>query len=121
MQNQSKYYFRFVLEVLALVFIGWWANTLASGWAGVFYSLFLVAATMLIWGVFNVPGDESRSGKAPVAVSGRTRLLIEVCIFLLATFSMFKILGSIYAGLFFASIIAHYYHTKSRITWLLNH
>jgi len=119
MQNQSKYYFRFVLEILALVFIGWWSSTWATGWAGVFYSFTAVAGTMMVWGVFNVPGDESRSGKAPVIVPGLVRLFIEAFVFLFATASIYFILGSVFALLFLIAVIAHYIHTKHRISWLL--
>lgn len=108
-----------MLEILALVFIGWWASTWATGWLGVFYSFSSVALTMLVWGIFNVPGDESRSGKAPVVVSGKTRLAIEALVFLIATISIYNVLNVAFAGLFFAGVIAHYIHTKARILWLL--
>jgi len=119
MQNQSKYLFRFVLEILALVFIGWWASTWAASWVGVFYSFAAVAGTMMVWGIFNVPGDESRSGKAPVVVPGWVRIGIEICVFLFATVSIYYILGWIFALLFLAATTAHYIHTKHRISWLL--
>jgi len=119
MQNQSKYLFRFALEILALVFIGWWASTWSLGWLGVFYSFAAVAGTMLVWGIFNVPGDESRSGKAPIVISGKTRLTIEAFVFFFATISIYKVLNVAFAGLFLASVIAHYIHTKARVLWLL--
>jgi hypothetical protein len=48
----------------------------------------LLAATA--WGVFNVKGDPSRSGKAPVPVPGIVRLLLELAFFGSATLALFQ-------------------------------
>lgn len=68
---------RFILEVACLVGIGvaGWQVAPVLGIAGS-----VVAAAM--WGVFAVPDDPSRSGKAPVPVHGWLRLLIELAVFL---------------------------------------
>ena len=118
-QVESTYYFRFVLEIIALVFIGWYGSNLASGWLAFFLAAALVFAAMLLWGVFNVPGDPSRSGKAPVVVSGVARLAIEASIFLFATYAVLTILGGWFALLFIVALSIHYIQTKNRVQWLL--
>jgi hypothetical protein len=118
-QVESAYYFRFVLEAIALVFIGWYGSTLATGWLSFFIATGFVLLTMLLWGIFNVPGDPGRSGKAPIVVAGSVRLAIEAAIFLLAIYAVLVIAGSWWSILFFGAIVAHYIHTKKRITWLL--
>lgn len=117
--NQSKYYVRFVLEVIALLYLGWWGNGLAAGWWGVLAALAIVGIAMLLWGVFNVPGDPSRSGKAPVKVSGILRLAIEFLIFGVATFALFAVTHWVFAALYATAVVAHYIHTKSRVIWIL--
>lgn len=118
-QVESTYYFRFVLEIVALVFIGWYGSNLATGWLSFFLATGFVFAAMLLWGIFNVPGDPSRSGKAPVVISGATRLAIEASIFLFATYAIYTVLGFWFALLFLVALLTHYIQTKNRIQWLL--
>ena len=118
-EDHSKYYVRFVLEILALVYIGWWGSLLAPGWWGIFTAIGILAVVMLVWGVFNVPGDPSRSGKAPVVVSGKVRLFIEAIVFLAATYAILVISGWLFASLYLIVVIAHYIHTKGRVKWIL--
>jgi hypothetical protein len=118
-QVDSIYYFRFILEIIALVFIGWYGSNLASGWISFFLAAGFVFAAMLLWGIFNVPGDPSRSGKAPVVVSGVARLAIEASIFLFASYAINTILGLWFALLFLVALMAHYIQTKNRVQWLL--
>src|SRR5580698_4104056 len=72
---------RFGLEIGSLIAIGAWARRAAgpgiAGWVAAIAAP-LVAAT--VWGVFAVPRDPSRSGKAPVRVSGGIRLVIELAV-----------------------------------------
>lgn len=116
--DQSKYYIRFVLEILALIAIGWWGSGLFSGWLSILSGASLVTFTMLLWGTFNVPNDPSRSGKAPIKVSGRLRLAIEILVFLFGTFALIQLHN--WFGIFYLiAVIAHYIHTKERVAWLL--
>jgi hypothetical protein len=118
-QIESAYYFRFVLEVVALLFIGWYGSSLASGWASFFLAAGFVLLAALLWGLFNVPGDPSRSGKAPVVVSGSVRLAIESLVFLTAVYAILSTMGKWFALLYLTAVIAHYIHIKKRVTWLL--
>ncbi|HUV09586.1 MAG TPA: DUF2568 domain-containing protein, partial [Acidimicrobiia bacterium] len=76
---------------------------------------------VIAWGTFNVVDDPSRSGAAPVEVSGRTRLAIEALI-----------LGAGVAGVAIAwrteiaiglvvVIAFHYAMSWSRVAWLTRH
>jgi len=58
---------RFLLELAALIALGLWG----AHQAGIALALALPATAAALWGIFAVPGDPSRSGKAPVPVSGR--------------------------------------------------
>lgn len=110
---------RFVLEISALCGIGAlvWAST-----NGVWRYLFMVLAIgflMLIWGGFAVPNDPSRSGGAPIPVSGLIRLALEIAILLGGALS-FYLAGFRLAGASLALLIAlHYALSGPRVTWLL--
>lgn len=69
-------------------------------------------------GVFNVPGDPSRSGRAPVVVHGLVRLAIELAILGLGTWGLWTaspLLGGVVAVL----VVFHYVVSWRRVTWLL--
>jgi len=109
---------RFILEILALVALGAWGKIQFIGmWGFVLMILFpLLAATT--WGTFNVKGDPSRSGKAPVPVPGIVRLLLELVFFGLATLALFS-LNPTYGWIFGLATLTHYLLSYDRILWLL--
>ncbi|MCL4158149.1 UNVERIFIED_CONTAM: hypothetical protein GTU68_013804 [Idotea baltica] len=110
---------RFGLELGALVGFGLAAWKLTSGpvrWIAV---VLVPVAAAVIWGVFNVLDDPSRSGKAPVEVNGWTRLAIELLI-LGGGALAFALAG--YRGIgiaFLVLIIFHYAASISRVQWLI--
>jgi hypothetical protein len=109
---------RFLLEIAALVGIALGVWSIATGaWRWVVAT----AATLLavtLWGVFNVEGDPSRSGRAPFPVSGRTRLAVELVILgaggvgLLATVPLMGVLT-------LCGLVLHYGFGWRRVCWLL--
>lgn len=73
----------------------------------------------LVWGVFAVPDDPSRSGNAPVPVPGWIRLAIEVAV-LGAGVWAYAYTGHIKVGLILLALLAiHYLLSYERIIWLL--
>jgi hypothetical protein len=111
---------RFGLELGALAGLGAAAWHLTSGsirWIAVIIVPLLAA---IIWGVFNVLDDPSRSGKAPVEVAGWIRLSIEL-LTLGAGAAGFYIAGQRNIAIAFAILVVfHYATTWSRIQWLLD-
>lgn len=111
---------RFGLELGALAGLGAAAWHLTSGsirWIAVIVVPVLAA---VIWGVFNVLDDPSRSGAAPVEVAGWVRLSIELLI-LGGGAAGFYIAGQRNIAIAFAIlVIFHYATTWSRIQWLLD-
>lgn len=110
---------RFGLELGALTGLAVAAWKLAPGqlrWATVIAAP-VVAATA--WGVFNVVNDPSRSGAAPVEVSGWTRLALELLV-LGGGAAALIIAGRPEIGTVFAVlIVAHYLASWSRVEWLI--
>ena len=110
--------FRFVLEIAALTAIVVGGYAMSSGvWAWILaITLPLVAA--VVWGTFNVPGDRSRSGEAPVSVSGGVRLIIELGVFALAVV-LVSFVAPFVALLLGIAVAIHYLLSLDRIRWLL--
>lgn len=111
---------RFGLELVALGGLGFAAWKLTSGPVrlGAVIVVPIIAATM--WTVFNVIGDPSRSGAAPVEVPGWTRLAIELVI-LGAGAAAIILAGRADIGLAYAAVIViHYAVSWPRVQWLLS-
>lgn len=110
---------RFGLELAALSGLGLaaWSRT-----GGVARGIAVVAAPVAaatLWGTFNVPGDPSRSGRAPVAVSGRVRLGVEMLV-LAGGGVGFVVAGHPLVGAGFAALtVLHYAEGRARVRWLL--
>ncbi len=110
---------RFLLELSALLTMGIW------GWQqrvdGLRFVLALSIPLLLaiIWGVFAVPNDPSRSGKAPVPIPGLLRLVIELAFFALAAWALYD-LGHVIPALVLGIIsLLHSLISYDRVWWLL--
>ena len=110
---------RFILELAALFALGYWGWTQHLGpWRFILaFGLPLLAA--VLWGTFNVPGDPSRSGKAPVSVPGAVRLLLELALFAAAIVALYAAGRTGWAALMGAVVLIHYAVSYDRIAWLL--
>jgi hypothetical protein len=118
-QNPINLIVRFILELLALIILGYWGW---SRWEGVFRFVFAIATPLLaaiLWGMFRVPGDASSSGHAPVPVPGFVRLLLEFVLFTGATLALMHVGKSELATIFGAVSIIHYIVSYDRVIWLL--
>lgn len=111
---------RFVLELVMLGSLGWWGRSLAEGAGGWVSGVAMVVAAATFWGVFNVPGDPSRSGKAPVAVAGWLRLVVELGLFAAGVAALGVVGSPGVAAVFGLLVLAHYLSYRSRLTWLLS-
>jgi hypothetical protein len=110
---------RLVLELGALAADGWAGWHLASG-AGRYplvVLLPLLAATL--WGVFNVPGDPSRNGEAPIPVPGPIRLAVEWTVFGSAVLLLAATGAPLAAGCFAVVLVGYHLTAFDRVRWLL--
>lgn len=112
--------FRFVLELSALVCVG------AYGWTGFDGPTRWMTAVgfplvfMMLWGVFAVPKDPSRSGGAPWPVSGTARLALELTLFASAVAALSLVQRPLLAAGLGVSVFVHYALSWDRITWLMS-
>lgn len=111
---------RFVLEMSALAAMVLWGMALADGWAQYLFAIGVPFVAAFIWGIFNVPGDPSRSGNAPVVVSGAVRLAIELIFFTLAAWMLHDLSYTSLGILLLIVVNIHYITSYRRISWLLS-
>ena len=111
---------RFILEIIALLAVGLWGWHCGSAGYNYLLAAGLPVSFALIWGIFNVPNDPSRSGRAPVKVPGIIRLLIELSLFGFAVWALFHLDYKTGAFIFGGVLILHYIISYDRINWLLS-
>lgn len=110
---------RFLLEIAALVAIGYWGFSQHTGIWRFLLGIGLPVIAAAAWATFAVPDDPSRSGRAPVPIPGVLRLVLELALFGFAVWALYDA-GSSMLALVMASItIVHYALSYDRIAWLL--
>jgi hypothetical protein len=110
--------FRLILEVAAFVALAIGGYAIGSGVFSWIFAIGLPVAGMAAWGTFNVPGDRSRSGDAPVPVPGIVRLLVELDVFGVAVIVVW-FPNPTYSMMLLAGVVIHYALSIDRIKWLL--
>jgi hypothetical protein len=110
---------RFLLELGVLAVSGYWAWTVSEGSARFLLVVGVPLLLAIVWGTFAVPGDPSRSGRAPIPVPGLVRLLLELANFSFGVWALYTI-GHPVPGLILGlAVIIHYILSYDRITWLV--
>jgi hypothetical protein len=110
---------RLLLELSALAALGAWGWRQGEGLFGFVFALGIPIIAAVLWGIFAVPDDPSRSGKAPIATPGILRLALELIFFIFSAWAYYDIgyssLGSILAIL----VAVHYVVSYDRVLWLI--
>lgn len=112
---------RFLLEIAAFVAMAYWGWTQHDGVWRILFAVGTPLLAVVLWGVFAVPDDPSRSGKAPVPVPGIVRLVLELSIFGFATWALYDAGQTTLALIFGLLVLSHYLVSYDRITWLVKH
>lgn len=110
---------RFLLELTGLVALGIWGWQVGENSYKYMLAIGVPVVAAIVWGIFNVPGDPSRSGNAPVIVSGIIRLIIELVFFSLVTWALFYMQEPMTGWVFVLLVVIHYLASYQRTHWLL--
>jgi hypothetical protein len=103
-KSSSQSALRFVLE-FGLYALGYWGWTQNSGVMRILLAIGLPLLAAILWGTFRVPNDP---GKAPVAVPGIVRLLLEFIYFSAATWAFYAAGQERWALIFGGVVLLHY-------------
>jgi hypothetical protein len=110
---------RFILEMTALFAMGYWGWQQREDLVRYLLAVLVPLVAASLWGLFAVPGDASRSGRAPVAVSGPVRLVVEVAFFTFGVFTAHQAVNPVFAVVLASGIPLQYAVSYDRIVWLL--
>jgi len=110
---------RFLLELAAIITMAIWGFHISENASGIIFSILLPLGFALLWGVFAVPNDPSRSGKTVIPTSGILRLLLELGLFAAATWMIFDLGYSPIWWVFGIVVLLHYLLSYERVSWLL--
>lgn len=107
---------RFLLELVILFSLGYWAFKTQPGYWKYVLMILLPLAAAAVWGIFRTPADH---GKGKIATPGVLRLIIEIILFISAWWC-FKKAGQPEWALWFAILsVIHYVLSYDRIILLL--
>ena len=118
-QNPINLAVRFALEIAAVVGLFRLGLWIADGPLAAVLALALSFGAASAWGLFNVPGDRSRSGRAPVQVPGIVRLLVELLVLGGAAVGWFLVGPSWFAWTYTMVLVIHYLVSWDRVGWLI--
>lgn len=110
---------RLILELFSLVVYGVWGWHQAEGWPAYLLAAAVPLGAAAVWGVFAVPEDPSRSGRAPIPIPGWLRLILELVLFALAGAALSDLGASTTSIIFILLAVIHYGLAWERIRWLL--
>lgn len=120
--KQANLALRFLMEMTAIITFGMWGYSLADSSTEIVRILLAIIFPLLfalLWGIFAVKNDPSRSGKTVIQTPGVLRLLLELFLFGSAI-CMLSDLGYGTAGwVLLVAVLLHYIISFDRIRWLL--
>lgn len=119
--NSINLIIRFFLEIAALVAVGMWGWRQSDSWFKYLLASGLPVFMAVLWGVFAVPNDPSRSGNTVIDTPGIIRLVLELAFFTFAIWTFYNMDYKMTARIFGAIVFIHYLVSLDRIQWLLNH
>lgn len=118
-RNPLNLVLRFLLELAAIVVFGIWGYSLTEDGTRFLLAFLFPVFFATLWGVFAVRDDPSRSGKTVVGTPGAARLVLELVLFIAATWMLFYLGHSTLGIIFGGAVLLHYILSWDRITWLL--
>ena len=112
---------RFALEVAALAALGIAGWKLGPGVMRWVLAFGIPLAAAVAWTTFNLPGDPSRSGEAPIEVGGWTRLAVELVVLGGGAVAIWYAGRPALALGYAALIVVQYTTSFDRLSWLIGH
>ena len=115
-RNPFNLVLRFVLELAALVAMGYWGWATHNGPLRYLLLIGMPVVASLLWGIFRVPND---GGRPVVRVPGVVRFWLEVLYFGFAIWALFNAGATLAGWIMEIATIVHYVISYDRVRWLL--
>lgn len=106
----------FLLELCGLAALIYWGFNSGEGLMKIVLGVGAALLAAVIWGTFRVPNDP---GKAPIAIRGPLRLLLEAAFFGAAVVALAGAGQPTPAALLAIAVIINYAVMAERVRWLL--
>ena len=110
---------RFILELAAISTYGVWGFNQSETGLRIVLAVVLPLGFAVVWGVFAVRDDPSRSGKTVVQTPGWIRLVLELALFTLAAWMLLDMDQTLPGWIFAGIALFHYLFSLDRAAWLL--
>lgn len=110
---------RFAMELASLVVYALWGYRQDAAIPDVILAILLPLGFAVLWGIFAVRNDPSRSGKTVVQTPGILRLVLELGLFSFAVWMLADLDKGTLALALGAATLFHYLLSHRRILWLL--
>ncbi len=110
---------RLLLEITAIVTFGIWGYHQSETGLRILLAILLPLGFAVLWGVFAVRDDPSRSGKTVIQTPGIIRLLLELGLFGAAAWMLLDLDYTLIALILGLTVVIHYFVSFDRIAWLL--
>ena len=112
---------RFRLELTAWVAMGFWGWNQGQGALRIVLAISIPVIAAVLWGVFAVPEDPSRSGNTIISMPGIFRLALELIFFSFATWTLHRAGATTASWIFGIVTLVHYFVSYDRLCWLIQH
>jgi hypothetical protein len=120
-QNPLNLAVRFLLEMGALVALGYWGWQTGTGVLRYLLTLGVPLLAAIGWGSFRTPNEPHHPTHATVPIPGWLRLLYETIFFGGAAWGLFATGATTMAWIFTVVVVIHYALSYDRVAWLLQH
>ena len=120
-QNPLNLALRFVLEMIALVAVGYGGWHAGTGVLRYFLAIGLPLIVAYLWANFRTPNEPHHPRHATRPVPGWGRLLIEALAFGGGVWGLFSTGATTLAWAFTIIVLVHYALSYDRVSWLLRH
>ena len=120
-QNPVNLAVRFILEMVALVAIGYGGWHLTDSFWRYVLAIVLPLLMAALWGGFRPPNEPHHPTHPVVAIPGLVRLLIETLAFGGGAWGFFSAGATTTGWIFTVVVLVHYALSYDRVAWLLRH
>jgi hypothetical protein len=120
-QNPFNLAMRFILEIAALIAIGYGGWHASEGVLRYLLAIGLPLFAAYLWGAFRTPNEPHHPTHPTRAIPGWGRLLLEALVFGGGAWGLFSAGATTLGLLFMIVTVLHYALSYDRVLWLLRH